>query len=186
MRISLRALPWILAVLQALPVCRLAGQSLLSTQDSVEVVRAFWRLATSSAQARDVAWLWTPSQADSESVAISPAIRLSVTTQGVPASARRPVGDDTVVFRISEWRDDSGGVRLVMASFRSTVLGSGARRCRTISGNSGSVRVRRIRGRWEANWDGPGVHGAQVCRPVSFGRHSLIDFMQWSLQTTTA
>ncbi len=167
MKIPLRVWLWTVVALQALPAGRLAGQAPRNARDSVEVVRAFWRLAASLAPIRDVAWLWTPIEADSESVAFSPAIQASLAAQGVPASARRPVGDDTVVFRLVEWHDERGTVRLHMDSFASTVLGTGARRCRTGSGNSGRVRVRRTRGQWEASWEGPGVRGAQVCRPIS-------------------
>lgn len=166
MRISLRAWPWIVAVLLTLPVYRVAGQGSLSARDSVEVVRAFWRLASSQASVHDVVWLWTPEQADSESVAFSAATRMSITAYGVPASAHRPVGDDTVVFRLVEWHEEQGSVQLRMSSFVSTVLGSGTRRCRTGSGNSGNARVRRKGGQWEASWEGPGIHGTQACRPI--------------------
>ena len=166
MRGPLYARPCIVAVLLALPVCRLAGQGSLSARDSVEVVRAFWRLASSQASVHDVIWLWTPVQADSESVAFSSAIQKSLATHGVPASTHRPVGDDTVVFRLVEWREERGSVRLRMSSFASTVLGSGTRRCRTGSGNSGSARVRRKGKQWEASWEGPGIHGTQACRPI--------------------
>lgn len=166
MKAPLRAWPWIVAVLLVLPVCRLAGQGSLSTRDSVEVVRAFWRLALSQASVHDVLWLWTPVQADSESVAFSPEIQRSLAKHGIPASARRPTGDDTVVFRLVEWHEERGSVRLRVSSFASTVLGSGIRRCRTGSGNSGNARVRRRGGQWEATPEGPGVHGTQVCRPI--------------------
>lgn len=167
MKIPIRAWLRIAVALQAIPFCRLAGQAPLNAADSVAVVRAFWRLATSQVPTRGVVWFWTPERADSESVAFSPTIRATLVRHEIPASERRPVGDDTVVFRLVEWHVDKGSVRLRMSSDESTILGTGAHRCRTRSGNSGSVQVRRARGEWVANWEGPGIHGTQVCRPIS-------------------
>jgi hypothetical protein len=87
----------------------------------------------------------------------------------VPASERRPIGDDTVVFRLTRWQTDSAGVLVGFRSAWTTVLGTGARRCRTGSGNSEQFWVRLQNGEWRAERVGPVIHGDEVCRPLPPG-----------------
>lgn len=160
------------ATLAALPLLALlsspaAAQPRLRAADSAAVVRAAWELSVGGHNERRAVWLWAPAPGDSaHGVALSPAVRAALARRNVPVSTRRPAGDDTVVFRLVDWRADADGILLQVESAWTTVLGSGARRCRTGSGNHERVRVARAAGAWTARWEGPSLHGDRVCLPL--------------------
>ena len=144
-----------------------AGQAALSAADSADIVRAAWTLVTGGYGAHRVLWLYAPATADTARVVpFSAAVRAALVGLGVPAAARRPSGDDTVVVRVIAWRDDAGGISLQVASSWTVVLGAGTRRCRTGSGNHERIRVSRSAGAWTAVRDGPILHGDRVCVPI--------------------
>lgn len=154
------------ATLAAAPDC-VAAQPRLTAADSAAVVQAAWHHSADAHVPRRAVWLWTPPPGDTlRGVPLSPAVRRALAKAGVPVSDRRPAGDDTVVFRLVEWRSNAGGIRLEVWSEWTTVLGTGARRCRTGSGNRSGVQVQRVAGAWVAMWDGPQLHGDRVCNPI--------------------
>ncbi|MGN6481331.1 hypothetical protein, partial [Luteibacter sp.] len=80
------------------------GQLALTRADSAAIVRAVWGAAVppGAPRAGQVLWLWAPAAADTARVLpLSAALRDALVRQGIPASARRPAGDDTVVFRLT-------------------------------------------------------------------------------------
>lgn len=86
--------------------------------------------------------------------------------EGVPAATRRPLGDDTLVVRITGWRPDSAGATLELRSLRMLVLGSGAHRCRTGGGAVEHFRVRPRGTEWIAMPVGPALAGDLGCTPI--------------------
>jgi hypothetical protein len=145
-----------------------AGQAAVTAADSAALVQAAWAVVARGHGAGRVLWLWAPSAADTARVVpLSGEVRAALTRLGVPASAHRPAGDDTVVVRLTAWRADAGGVLLEVESAWTTVLGTGPRRCRTGSGNHERIRVRRSAAAWAALRDGPVLHGDRVCAPIA-------------------
>jgi hypothetical protein len=146
------------------------SQEAVVQADSAAIVRAVWAAATDgwrARAARQVLWLWAPSAADTTQVVpLSPAVRDALVRQGVPASARRPAGDDTVVMHLTAWQADSGGVDVEVVSGWTVVLGSGSRRCRAGSGNVERFAVRRRGGGWAIERARPILHGDRVCAPI--------------------
>lgn len=138
-----------------------------SAADSIAIVRAVWEVVVSGHAGRRAAALWSPSSTDTFSVvALSPVVRNALMQSGVPVSAHRPVGDDTVVVRVRSWRTEGGATLLEVESAWTTVLGSGARRCRAGSGNWELLRVTREARAWVAIREGPTMHGDRECAPI--------------------
>jgi len=140
----------------------------IPSSDSAAILHAAWRAATASYGAHRPLWFWAPSTSDTGDVLLlSPVVRTALVQRQVPAFARHPAGDDTVVLRLTQWRPDSAGVLLQFRSAWTTVLGSGERRCRTRSGNVEHFRVWWNNGQWKAELFGPVLHGDSMCRPIS-------------------
>lgn len=145
------------------------AQRALTQDDSVAIVRAAWDAFTKGARVGPCApalWLWTPVHDTARFVALSPAARVALVMDGVPASTRRPLGDDTLVVRITGWRPDSAGATLELSSLRMLVLGSGAHRCRTGGGAVQHFRVRPRGTEWIATPVGPALIGDLGCTPI--------------------
>lgn len=102
-------------------------------------------------------------------VSVSPELRALLVRSGVPASERRPLGDDTVVFHVATWQADSAGVLIEFKSAWTTILGRLGSRCRTGSVNYESVRVRHREQGWSAEPIFPVMHGDDVCVPIGDG-----------------
>jgi len=141
----------------------------LQSSDTAAILHAAWQVASDGHTGRRTLWFWTPATSDSgDVVPLSFAVRAALVRRQVPAFVRRPAGDDTVVFRLTQWGADSAGVLLEFRSAWSTILGTGERRCRTRTGN-----VERFRVWWEGGWKaeraGPVLHGDTMCSP---GGHS--------------
>jgi hypothetical protein len=146
-----------------------SAQRALTQSDSAAIVRAAWDVATDDFHTgRDawVLWLWTPTADTARSVAFSPALRVALIMQGVPASTRRPAGDDTVVVRVTRWRTDAASVTIELQSAWTTLLGASAHRCRTGSGNIEHFRVDARGAEWIARRVGAVTHGDGGCRPL--------------------
>ena len=159
----------VLAAAVAAPLGTVSGQSAAARADSAAIVRAVWDTVASgfgAPHARLALWLWAPAADSVGVVPLSPALRDSLVRQGIPAFVRWPVGDDTVVFRLTGWRTDSAGVSVELMSGWTTVLGFGRRRCRTGSGNHERFRLERRDTAWVAERVGPIVHGDRVCTPI--------------------
>ncbi len=143
--------------------CATAQSLTGARKDTVDILDAVWRVATPNHQKSRVPWLYVPAK-DTGVVTVSDAVRSALEQQGVAASARRPTGDDTVVFRVTRWKVDTGGTMLLrLNSHWTAVLGSGVRRCRTGSGNSENYRVARSGAGWSAVRLNPVFHGDNVC-----------------------
>lgn len=164
----------ILATVFAAAVClspaRAASQTAgMSSRDSAAIIRQAWKTVsigyTRFSPGELV--LWAPANPDSaHTVPLSPALGAALAQEGVPVSAHRPAGDDTVAFVITQWQPDSAGAVLEFRSRWTTVLGSGSRTCRTSSGNVERVRVRRQGDAWTAEALMPVMHGDTVCEPI--------------------
>jgi hypothetical protein len=149
------------------PVAAQSPQALaLSRGDSAEILRSAFRFATQGHNSRRrVLWFWTPSRPDSGALSFSPDVRAILLASGLTASENRPVGDDTVVFRVVSWQPIPAGAKLTLQSQWTEVRQARAP-CRAGSANHAVVRVQRQNGDWVAAFDEPVVHGDEVCRPV--------------------
>jgi hypothetical protein len=138
----------------------------LSSGDSAAVLRSAFRFVTQGHNARQrVLWFWTPSSADSNALSFSPDVRAILTASGLTVSENRPVGDDTVVFRVRSWKVDSAGVLLEIRSEWTQVRRANPP-CRTGSANVERLRLRRADGEWVTSHEGPVVHGDNACAPL--------------------
>jgi len=165
-----------LRTLQLSMLAALCGSGIASAQrpttqdDSIAIVRAVWEAATGAhahANSRRALWLWAPDAADSARVVpLSAPIRSALAQQGIPISPHRPAGDDTVVYRLVRWDADSAGVTVALGSAWTTILGSGARRCRARSGNGERFHLERRTAVWVVERVDPVAHGDAVCVPV--------------------
>ncbi|MDP9206474.1 MAG: hypothetical protein M3P12_13640 [Gemmatimonadota bacterium] len=143
---------------------RIAGR--LVREDTVDILEAVWRVEATGHSARRLTWLYLPS-ADTGALATSEDVRVALIHRGVPASARLPVGDDTVTFRVRRWTPESDSSTLLeVHSSLTTVLGSGRQRCRQRSGTAASYRALHVSHRWTANRAGPVEIGDSVCAPT--------------------
>jgi hypothetical protein len=134
--------------------------------DTIDILEAVWHAATSGHTRLRVPWLYLP-QTDTGMVPMSSEVRAALGRRGIPASAREPTGDDTVVFRVRRWQSATSAASLVQVSSKwTTVLASGTRRCRTGSGNSESYQAVRTASGWAATLSGPVMHGDKVCVPI--------------------
>jgi hypothetical protein len=139
----------------------------LTQADTVAIVRAVWESMpmTSSHTLDPAPWLWTPTTRDSiVAIRLSDAVVKALAQQGLPASTRRPRGDDTVVFHITKLKN-GGRVELQLVSEWTTVLGTGSRRCRTGGGDVADFRVTRTSTGWTAKVLTVEV-GDDVCVPI--------------------
>jgi len=146
------------------------SDSKMTASDSAAVVLEAWRALMSEYDAPRVAWLWTPSNRDtSQVIPFGAGVTNALVQEGVPASSRRPLGRDTAVFRLTDWKAKTGReqVKLKVVSELTTVLGSGTQRCRTRSGNVQHVLVTRSGGSWKAERVGPVLVGDGVCKPFA-------------------
>jgi hypothetical protein len=145
-------------------------EAAVAISDGAAILHAAWKVATAGGHSGRALWFWAPASQDtSRALPISTALRAALVQLQVPASERRPIGDDTVVFRVTRWQPDSAGVLVGLYSAWTTVLGTGARRCRTGSGNSEQFRVRLENGEWRAERVGPVAHGDNICVPLPSG-----------------
>ena len=143
-----------------------AQDPVLRASDSAAVVYAAWRLASDGHSGHRALWFWIPSAPDTgDVVPLSFAVHAALVRLQVPAFSGRPAGDDTVVFRLTQWKTDSAGVLLEFRSAWTTILGAGDRRCRTHTGNVEQFRVSRER-EWKATRAGPVLHGDGMCGPI--------------------
>lgn len=139
----------------------------VANADTVDILEAVWRVAVAGNSARRVSWLYLP-ESDTSALTTSSDVRNSLIQRGVPASARLPIGDDTVTFRVRHWSPESDTSSLIeVVSSWSTVIGLGTQRCRQISGNVESYRALRMSRGWTAERVGSVAHGDSVCRPAS-------------------
>lgn len=147
-----------------------SAQRVLTQSDSAAIVRAVWNTATEDFRDQrraPVLWLWAPPTDAPRVVGLSPALRVALIMQGVPASTRRPTGDDTVVVRLTTWRTDSTSVTVELQSSWTTLLGNPAHRCRTGSGNVEHYRVDARGTEWVVRRVGSVTHGDSGCRPIA-------------------
>lgn len=148
------------------------GSSQITSSDSAAIVRAAWRTVSAGHASRRVVRLWSPLAPGTVGlVQLSPTITDALARDRISIVSRRQAGDDTVVFHIARWQSDpgSGDVILEIRSAWTTVLGAGARACRTGSGNVEQLRVTRRNGEWRSEQGGPVMHGDNVCVPLQRG-----------------
>lgn len=142
------------------------AQRALTQSDSAAIVRAVWKVLTEEVRGGyrvPALWLWTPTADTARFVRFSPALRVALVMDGILASTRRPIGDDTLVVRIARWRADSTGVTMEVQSFQTTVLGSGAHRCRASSGAVEHFRAHPRGTDWIATRFGSALAGDGAC-----------------------
>jgi hypothetical protein len=134
-----------------------------SRADSADVLEAVWRAPANGYTGQGVRWLYLPS-ADSVGVTASDAVRATLSSRGVLASARRPAGHDTVVYQVRRWTRDSTGRPVLELSSEWTWTTAGAPGMCMSAGNAETFRVRRGPAGWEAERFGQGIHGVGYCR----------------------
>jgi hypothetical protein len=145
------------------------ASSQVTSSDSVAIVRVAWQTVTAGHASRRALRLWSPLATDTVGlVPLSRAITNALTREGIPVVARRLAGDDTVVFHIARWQSDPDSARVVLEirSAWTTVLGAGARACRTGSANIEQLRVTRRDAEWRSDPRGPVMHGDNACVPL--------------------
>jgi hypothetical protein len=145
------------------------ASSQLTSSDTVAIVRAAWRIVTAGHASRRVLRLWSPLAPDTVGVVpLSRTVTDALTREGISVVARRLAGDDTVVLHIARWQLDPDSARVILEirSAWTTVLGAGARACRTGSGNIEQLRVTRRNGEWRSEPRGPVMHGDKACVPL--------------------
>ena len=160
---------WLVAGAQSAPV---RASSQVTSHDSVAIVRAAWRTVTAGHASRRAVRLWSPLARDTVGIVpLSRTIIDGLVRGGISVVPRRQAGDDTVVFQITRWQSDpdSGRVILEIRSSWTTVLGTGARACRTGSGNVEQLPVSYRDGQWRSEQRGPVMHGDNVCVPLDRG-----------------
>lgn len=82
---------------------------------SAGVLEAVWRVRVTSMTIAGVEWLYLPN-ADSAALTVSDGVRAALTKRNVPASSRRPMGHDTVVYEVLRWTPDAGGAPVLTLS----------------------------------------------------------------------
>jgi hypothetical protein len=160
---------WLVAGAQSAPA---RASSQVTSQDSVAIVRAAWRTVTAGHASHRAVRLLSPRARDTVGIVpLSPAVIDGLVRGGISIVSRRQAGDDTVVFQITRWQSDpdSRQVVLEIRSSWTTVLGTGARACRTGSGNVEHLRVSYGDGEWRSEQRGPVMHGDNVCVPLHRG-----------------
>jgi hypothetical protein len=160
---------WLVAGAQRAPV---RASSQVTSHDSVAILRAAWRTVTAGHTSRRAVRLWSPLARDTvRIVLLSRAIIDGLVRGGISVVPRRQAGDDTVVFQITRWQSDPDSRRVILEirSSWTTVLGTGARACRTGSGNVEQIRVSYRDGEWTSEQRGPVMHGDNVCVPLDRG-----------------
>jgi hypothetical protein len=157
---------WLVAGAQS-PAVR-ASSSPVTSYDSIAIVRAAWRTVTAGHPSDRALRLWSPpARGMVRMVRLSRTVIDSLVRGGISVVPRRQAGDDTVVFQITRWQSDSDTRRVVLEirSSWTTVLGTGARACRTGSGNVERIPVSYRNGQWRSEPRGPVMHGDKVCIP---------------------
>jgi hypothetical protein len=160
---------WLVAGAQSAPV---RASSQVTSHDSVAIVRAAWRTVTAGHASRRAVRLCSPLARDTVGIVpLSRTIINGLVRGGISVVPRRQAGDDTVVFQITRWQSDPGSRRVILEirSSWTTVLGAGARACRTGSGNVEQLRVSYRDGEWTSEQWGPVMHGDNVCVPLHRG-----------------
>jgi hypothetical protein len=160
---------WLVAGAQSAPV---RASSQVTSHDSVAIVRAAWRTVTAGPASRRAVRLWSPLARDTvRIVPLSRTIIDGLVRGGISVVPRRQAGDDTVVFQITRWQSDPDSRRVILEirSSWTTVLGTGARACRTGSSNVEHLRVSYRDGQWRSEQLGPVMHGDNVCVPLHRG-----------------
>lgn len=132
--------------------------------DTADVLEAVWRVRAKSMTMAGVEWLYLPN-ADSAALTVSDGVRAALTKRNVPASSRRPMGHDTVVYQVLRWTRDAGGAPVLTLSSAWTLTSKSVPAYCMTGGNEETSRVRRGRMGWEAERIGPIVHGNGYCNP---------------------
>jgi len=160
---------WLVAGAQSAPV---RASSQVTSHDTVAIVRAAWRTVTAGHASRRAVRLWSPLARDKvRTVPLSLTVIDSLVRGGISVVPRQRAGDDTVVFQITRWQSDPNSRRVILEirSSWTTVLGTGARACRSASGNVEQLPVSYRDGQWRSGQRGPVMHGDNVCVPLHHG-----------------
>ncbi len=132
--------------------------------DTVAMLEAIWKAADAQVNMADVQWFYLPSAATTGLTA-SDAVRRGLVARGIPASDRLPVGDDTLVVRMTQkTRASNGSLHVTVSTWRTYVIGSGERRCRKGSGNTFTIIANKGLLGWTAVNEGPFATGDSVCQ----------------------
>ena len=141
-----------------------------SRTDTADVLEAVWRVPVRADTGGGVRWLYLPgadsgadSAADSAAATVSDAVRAALASRCLPVSARRPAGDDTVVYRIDRWTRDAAGHPVLSVSSRWTRMSTGTPSICMLAGNAKTCRGRRTQDGWKAERTAPGTHGVGYC-----------------------
>jgi hypothetical protein len=141
---------------------RAGAPQMTARADTVDVLEAVWRSAASGHRVGRVTWLYLP-EVDTAYLTASAQVRRTLTQRGVRASTHRPLGHDTVVYRVRRWTQEPGGAQVLDLVSRWTTLVSG--QCRS-AGNSETYRVHRASSGWSAALAGPVAHGDGACETL--------------------
>ncbi|MBL0892157.1 MAG: hypothetical protein IBJ19_16320 [Gemmatimonadaceae bacterium] len=147
----------------ARPALALAGIA-RTAADTADVLEAVWRVRATSMTIAGVEWLYLPN-ADSAALTLSDAVRTALAQRNVPASARRPMGHDTVVYQVLGWTSDASGDPVLTLSSAWTLISKSAPAYCMTGGNKETSRARRGRTGWKAERIGPNLHGNGYCNP---------------------
>jgi hypothetical protein len=118
----------------------------LSPDDTAAIVAAAWAQTSAGHRGLRAVLFRFPVPADtSRIVRLSPGVRAGLERRGLPITDRPIAGDDTVVFHVAGWDNDSAGATVEMRS----------------------VAVRRMPTGWSVGPRGPVRHGDRICEPIS-------------------
>jgi hypothetical protein len=138
------------------------GHGVSARTDTVDVLEAVWRSATSGHHVSRVTLLYLP-EADTANLTASAQVRRTLTQRGVRASTHLPVGHDTVVYRVRRWTQEQDGAQLLDVVSRWTTLISGDPSLCRSAGNTETYRAHRGPSGWSAALAGPVAHGQGIC-----------------------
>jgi hypothetical protein len=129
--------------------------------DTVGVLEAVWRVPAGPMTFGSIEWLYLP-DADPAALTVSEAVRAALARRGVPASARRPAGHDTVVHQVRRWSRDVRGDPVLAFSSSWTRMTTGVPSLCATGGNEETYRARRSRAGWKAERIGPILHATDI------------------------
>ena len=167
---SMRATILLIALVLTQLGCRgarvvLAPAGSLSTRaDTAAVLEAVWRASDHPYIGAGIRWLYLP-DADSVVLTVSETVREMLRGRSVPASPRRPVGHDTVVYQVSRWTQDATANPLVAISSGWTHMSRSTPALCMSGGNNETYRVSRAPPGWKAERIGSILHGDGYCDP---------------------